>query len=81
MSQTISQQFDAAVATLQADNAALATALGAIQTQLAGMPVGSTVTQAQIDGFNTALADLATQVTAAQAEAGNPAAPVTPSTP
>jgi hypothetical protein len=75
MGTTISQQIDASTATLVADAQALKAALVAIETELASMPVGSTVTQAQADALSAAIASIGASVTEAQTDA----TPATPS--
>lgn len=77
MSASISDQIDAAVATLTADNASMAAALATIQGLLNGIVPGSTVTQATVDALNAAIAGATAQVATAQAEA-NPAPTPTP---
>jgi len=66
MSESLSQQIDAATAELQADLAALTTGVASLESQLAealgGVTAGSTVTQAQVDALtavHTSLAALA----------------------
>ena len=59
MSASLSAQLDAAVAALRADNDAMTSALSAIKSEVAALvaavPVGSTITQAQIDALNAAI--------------------------
>lgn len=74
MGTTISQQIDAATATLVADDTAMAAALTAIQAELASLVPGSTVSQAQVDALNVAVAGVTAAVAQAQA-AANPPAP------
>jgi len=78
MSTTLSGQIDAETATITADAAALNTALATIQTELAGLTPGSTVTQAQVDALHAAVAQLGAAVSTAQTEANPPAPPAPP---
>lgn len=74
MSQTIPQQVDALTAAMQADAADISAKLDMI---IANMPVGSNVTQAQVD----ALAAVKTALDAAAAKADAAAAPPVPPAP
>jgi hypothetical protein len=92
MSGTLSDQIDAATASIQADLSALVTGVtdvGAeitnLQAQLAAalaqVPAGSTINQAQVDALNAVAAGLATQASALEAMAVPPANPAPPASP
>lgn len=85
MSQTLSAQVDAATAAIKADLDALATDLTAVAAEIAalqaGMPVGSTITQEQVDALNALKASADAVKATADAMATPPAPAPAPAAP